>query len=288
MLYLIRLISVLAIAFIYMLFDLFNKRNVPSIFVYGTVAYGALLTILYFKLSIIGISALIALIVFGIGYVLYRTGQLGAADIFELAAISLIIPYQPTPFFNFIQYGFPFIFSLLINSGIIALIILPIYYLPKYSKKYGSLLKININKKDMLKGSMFMIVYILFLAFVTLHYGFNIISDSLIIILAVFSLILFVFEKQILYAMVRYVPIDNIEDGDIIATNLIESKDIERLSKIEGFGRLATDKQIKELKAMKFGDKLPVYKEAFPFALPIFLGVIAALLVGNIILLIIP
>ncbi|ASI13879.1 type IV prepilin peptidase [Candidatus Mancarchaeum acidiphilum] len=283
-LYDLRIASILVISFAYMLFDLFNKRNVPDLFVYATTAYAIALTIIYFNYTTIAVSLLIAAVIFGAGYLLYKYGQLGAADVFELAAISLMLPYQPSVILNFPQYNFPFIFSILINAGIMALVIMPIYYLPKYSSRFGSILKAKTSKSDIFKASMFLIVYVLFYGFLVLHFGFHIITLAIILVLAVFSFLLLMFEKQIMRAMIRDVNISDLEEGDMIATNLMSDEDLDRLSKLKSFGRLVTGKSISELKESGFNEKLPVYKDAFPFALPIFLGVAIALLAGNLIL----
>ncbi len=283
-LYDLRIASILVISFAYMLFDLFNKRNVPDLFVYATTAYAIVLTILYFNYSTIAISLLIAAVIFGLGYLLYKYGQLGGADVFELAAISLMLPYQPSVILNLPQYNFPFIFSILINAGIVSLVIMPIYYLPKYNSRFGSVLKAKTSKPDIFKASMFLIVYIVFYAFLVLHFGFHLITLIIILVLAVFSFLLLLFEKQIMRAMIRDVNISELEEGDMIATNLIPDSELDTLSKLKYFGRLVTSKSLKELEGSGFSEKLPVYKDAFPFALPIFLGLAIALVAGNLIL----
>ena len=55
----LRIASVLVIPFIYMLFDLFNHRNVPDSFAYFTLGYGFVLTLLYFNtISVITSTAM--------------------------------------------------------------------------------------------------------------------------------------------------------------------------------------------------------------------------------------
>ena len=135
-LYVIRIASVIVIALIYMLFDILNKRNVPSIFAYATLAYGFILTILYFNVKTIALSTAVSLLILGVGYIVYRIGQLGFADVIEFAALSLILPFFQIPFLiQASQFSIPFAISIAINSGIIAIILVPLYYLPKAMKK---------------------------------------------------------------------------------------------------------------------------------------------------------
>src|SRR5208283_86630 len=124
----LRLVSLVAIALVYMLFDLFNKRNIPELFAYGSVAYGLLLTVLYLNASAIAFSVAIAAVVLGLGYLVYRAGYLGAGDVFEFAALSLILPFQAVPLLlNIPQFGIPFIVSVFMGGGIAALVAVPLY-----------------------------------------------------------------------------------------------------------------------------------------------------------------
>ena len=64
---LIRIASAVLIAAAYMLFDIFNNRNVPGMLAYATLGYGAVLTLLYLSTTAILVSAAIAFVVLGIG-----------------------------------------------------------------------------------------------------------------------------------------------------------------------------------------------------------------------------
>lgn len=153
-LYILRIVSVVAIALVYMLFDVLNKRNVPSLFAYATLAYGILLTILYLDATTILVSTGIALVVLGVGYLIYRIGQLGAADVIEFAALSLIMPIQLTPLIasGVNQFQLPFMLSLLLNTGIVALILVPIYYLPKAMQSLKKPLTSFIDRQGLIKA----------------------------------------------------------------------------------------------------------------------------------------
>jgi hypothetical protein len=88
--------------------------------------------------------------------------------------------------------------------------------------------------------------------------------------------------------MIKYVSAADFEEGDIIAFNLMDQGSIARIkSKVRGFDRLLTNDLIKELKRKRIKEKLPVYKEAMPFALPIFAGVIISIALGNLLFFII-
>ena len=283
-LYLIRILSLVAIALVYMLFDVLNKRNVPSMFAYGTLAVGLVFTLLYLNARSIEISLAIGAIVLGVGYVFYKIGQLGAADVIEFAALSLILPIQQAPFFvsGPTQFQLPFIVSLIINTGIIALIIVPLYYLPKAKKKLKKPLMSYVERKNVFIAALLAVVYTGFISFTILILGLNLAGVIVFTLMALSSFLVMLFTIPITYSMVDYVGVKQFDEGDIVAVNLMDKRDVDSLrKKIKGFDRLLTSDIIEKMKSKKIKEKLPVYKEAMPFALPIFVALIITLLVGN-------
>ncbi len=106
--------------------------------------------------------------------------------------------------------------------------------------------------------------------------------------MAVSSSSVMLFAVPITHSMVRDVPPKEMEEGDIIAVNLMGTREFGQLKgSIKGFDRLLNRRAIAALRARKPRERFPVYKDAMPLALPIFAAVIAAILVGNILLLVI-
>ena len=282
-----RIASVIAIAFIYMIFDVFNKRNVPSVFAYASIAYGIILTILYLNLGTILISALIAIAVLGFGYFAYKIGQLGLGDAFELAALSLVLPLQPRGLIgNLPTLGLPFEFSLLVCMGIAAIILVPLYYVPKSRKMR---IKVGMGSGDIVKAITIGLVYLVFILFLVFVVRISIYGIVLLLAVMAGSIAIMVFEKRITYMMVDMVDFTKFEDGDIIAFNLMDRRDIEQSRrKIRRFERLVTNELIAEMKKKGVRKKYPVYKRAVPLAVPIFVGALLALVFGNLIFLIAP
>jgi hypothetical protein len=282
-----RIASVVVIAFIYMLFDVFNRRNVPSFFAYATVAYGAVLTILYFNIGTILLSALIAIAVMGFGYFVYKIGQLGLGDAFELAALSLVLPLQPRGLIgNLPTLGLPFIFSLLVCTGIAAIILVPLYYIPKSRKMK---IKARMSSSDIVKTITIGSAYLIFIFFLALVIRTSIYGIALLIAVIAGSISIMLFEKRITYMMVDMVDFRGFEEGDIIAFNLMDKNEIEQArKKVHSFERLITGELIAEMKKKDIRKKYPVYKRGVPLAVPIFVGVVLALLFGNLIFLIAP
>jgi Flp pilus assembly protein protease CpaA len=285
---LIRIASVAIMATAYMIFDVFNNRNVPGIFAYATLAYGAVLTLLYLNATAISISCTIALVILGIGYAIYRMGLIGAADVMEFAALSLIIPVQPAPLLMMsqAQFGIPFVISVLIGSGIAALVIVPLYYIPKAR---GAFKNTPIRSTNVVKAAAIAGAYLLFFAALEYTAGITMMGVIILAVLFVGSATITLFEDPITKTMVEYANVDRFEEGDLIALNLMSRQDVESAKRhIRHFDRLVTEALIKEMHKKHIRQKFPVYKSALPLALPIFIGVVVSLLFGNILIFLLP
>ena len=242
---LFRIVSAALIAAAYMLFDIFNKRNVPGVFAYATLVYGAFLTLLYLNAVTILTSAAIAFIVLGLGYIVYRAGQIGAADVIEFAALSLMIPIQPIPLLmsNLPQLGMPFIVSIMVGTGIAALVMVPIYYIPKAMRANKSF---GVSSGNVLKTAAITMAYLLFIIILNKTTGMTLLGLVILIVLLIGSAMITLFEAQITRVMVRYIQADEFDEGDLIALNLMARQDIEATKKrIKFFDRLVTKELIK-------------------------------------------
>ncbi len=275
---LVSLLALLAISVLYAAFDVFNKRNVPDVFAYVSVAAGLVITFAFHQSDIV-FSLVVAMVVGVIGYTVYRLGLWGAGDYFELMAISLVIPVQPTPFFTAIgQLGLPFILSVFVGTGFAAIWIVPIYYLLFMKKEWAK----KPDAKHVYYGVSLLVLYLLLLLFIFYFYGFDPGRLILILVVAVPSAFTLVFEEEITSRMIESMPTTKLEEGDIIAFNMMSSREMRYFSKYAGFGRLATRDLVKRLRSAKM--RLPVYRNAAPLALFILIGIVISLFFGNVVL----
>ena len=285
----LRVVVFAVLAFAYMMFDILNNRNVPSYFAYASLAVGVAFTLLYLNATLIFYSALIAVATVGFGYVVYRIGQLGAADVIELAALSLIIPFLSRPLiFGVAQSYMPLVLSVSINSGIAALIVVPLYYIPKAlaSKQRGY--KRN-TSATYFKIALIVTVYAFFGLFLILVLHAPYAAIGILLVIAAGSALVMGYEGRMMAYMSQYVTYRKIEAGDIIATGMMEAKDIDYASKkLKHFERLVTPELIAELKSKMPKRRFPVYKKPIPFAVPIFIGAVTALAFGNVLLFLLP
>lgn len=277
-----RIALILIISLVYAAFDMLNNRNIPNSVAYASVAVG-LGSVVFLQHSLIAFDLLMATVVAAISYLLYRIGQLGAGDGYEFVSIALLLPLQPTAYFTTVpQLLLPFILSVFVATGYVAVIVVPIYYL--LVKRGG---KIDVKpKRDMrtLVNSMVIVLaYVMLEGVLTYIFGFSALSLLLVASLAVPSAITIYYSEDITLRMVSEIFPRHLQDGDFIATNLMDAMEIKYFTlKYKKFGRLATTSLIKSMRDEK--RKIPVYSDAVPLATITFLGVVISLLFGNILL----
>jgi len=280
----IEIFILILVTLIYAMFDVFNKRNVPNIFVYATIGLGVALALIANSGLNLVICFSIAATVGLLGYLFYRSGLLGGGDVLEFVFIALVMPTQIPPFFsNAYQWNIPFILSVMIAAGYTSLLFIPIYYMG--IKKPQKNVQKSGEKRKLKSGIMLFAAYLIFIIAIKYAYGISILGAALILLLAISSVIIMVYERRIYLGMVEFIYPSGLEDGDMIATNLMDRKDIAYFNKRSKFGRLASNKLISEIKGIK--KKIPVYRDSVPFSLFIFFGVVISLLFGNLILTII-
>ncbi len=275
----------LLVTLVYAAFDVFNKRNIPNVIVYATILVGIAVAILYNYSAIwidFGISIIIALC----GYLIYRAGFLGGGDVLELVFITLVFPLQFSPYYADIsQIGIPFIISVIISAGYTALVFIPLYYL--IVKRIFAGKKLNHPApRSVALGTALLVAYIAFAIVFYFISRLSLISIFIILVLAITSFITLMFEKDIYEGMISWIAPAKLENGDMIAVNLMSRPDVSYFkNKYNKFGRLVTEDALKKLKPIK--KTLPVYRDSVPFSLFIFLGVLISLTVGNLVLIII-
>jgi len=282
----LRLPAVLLIAIVYAGYDLFNKRDIPDTIAYASVLVGIVFTAALDWNTMI-YSLLIAIVVGALSYALYRVGQLGLGDGFEFVALSLIIPLQPVPIWlGAVQFGLPFILSIFIATGIAAILLVPIYYISRMKGADFKKVRKGITQNMMVKSAIMVLAYGSLFLFMTYSFGFSYLALAIIAVIAIPSVVMIIFERQIMLQMIRRVYPNKVEAGDIIALDLMKREDVAFFrAKYPKFGKLATEEFVH--KVIGVGRKLPVYKNAIPLAFPTLIGVIISLLLGNLLLLII-
>lgn len=284
---LIRYALVLVIAFVYSLFDLYNKRNVWNSFAYLSVLVGFVVTLTLNQQTML-YSILLAIAIAAISYLLFKIGWLGSGDGFEFVALSLLVPIQPQPIFQFVlsQLNLPFMLSAFIATGVVAIIVAPLYYLLLVRRSAAVNIFERGRDNSVARAAILVISYLVLFLLVVYVSGFRLISLLLVTTIVIPSAITALFETEIMLRMIESVYPKELEVGDIIAVNLMKQKDIAYYQKkSKDFGRLVTEKLLRDIE--KLNVKLPVYKKALPLAPLTFIGVLISFAFGNILLILI-
>lgn len=243
-------------------FDIFNRRTVPEWVNYGLLGVAVLLGAADFSSE----SFLIAGGIFILGYLLYRTGQLGGADVFVLSALALLLPRG--------SVGMPGIVPVFLVSGFLLLL-------------YISILHGWRGVKATLKGehkpSALAVAYsaasvLLLAAFLYLSSSLELPPFFLLFSALVLgcSSVLFLFREYIADSMTEWVSVRGIEEEDILA---VEKLDAEIVKKY-GLKKLLTKGEIERLKKIPL-KKYPVYKGLPPYIPFIFIAVAVRVLFGD-------
>lgn len=277
-----RIALLLIVGAAYAAYDLFNKRNVPDLFVYGVFILGLAITFTY-GLKTIEISLAISFLIIALGYLIYKKGIMGAGDFMEFATISMLLPIQPNPMLSSLpQFNLPFILSVLISTGYSAIILTTVYYLAKSLMK-GGLKTASPKRKKIYHGAGLFISYLILLLLISYLAGFKVFTAIIILTMGAASSLAVIFEKEINMQMVSYMYPKDLSKEDMIATNLMSNAELKYFSsKSKHFGRLVTSKMLNETKAIK--KKIPVYTSGIPLAFFALIGIVISVLFGNLLI----
>lgn len=285
--YYVYVVSSILIAFGYMLFDVLNKREVPNLFAYSTLVFSFVVILISGSLHLILESYLIAFVILGFGYFIYKAGQLGLGDVFEFAALSLLLAPISVPLIAYMTPGvaLPSVISLFLDTGIAAIIAVPLFYICVATKRFGRSVTDKIRGADVFKAIAVVVAYAAFVAILSQISQSDTLLFSIMFFIVLGSALLLLFQRPITEVMVEHVGYSGFTEDDIIAFNLMSDGEISRAKKsVRNFDRLVTKKMIAEMRKKRIKQKFPVYKQAVPFAVPIFLGTLLTIIVGNILI----
>ncbi|QLJ53318.1 MAG: Type IV leader peptidase family protein [Candidatus Fermentimicrarchaeum limneticum] len=261
-------------------YDLFNKRNVPTWLTYSLVALGVVFTLATLNTSGIIFAFAVALAIFAFGYLLYRTGQIGGADVLMFVSIALLLPNAPKPLLANVepQLSFPFVVSIFVLSGMLGVFGIFLKYVPATLYEIIRGEKIEINRTHALLSTAMMVLYLVLLYFLNSivempQVQLAVFTAVVICATSVFSLKEHIAEKH----MIRMVSVEDIDEEDVLA---IEKMDQKLVSKYK-LDKLLTASEIEKLKKMGKRKKFPVYKEMPVFMPYVLIALLLSALFGD-------
>jgi Flp pilus assembly protein protease CpaA len=246
---------------------------------YPLILFGLLITIFESFLSRVPLGLnyflniiIIGILIYGIGYLLYRFGKLGGGDVKLFIGIHLVIPYY---------LGQVTILWLLIVSSLLSVLIVSTYYLFILKQKLRLKRMIAIIMKRRIIVLKSIIIFIIFFAFVYIFVSrFHSSYLYFLILLPILvGLKLMIFEEEVKkYIYLKQKPISKLEDGDVLALEYIK-KDL--LKKLDvGKKNILEEEDIKRIKKIKGLRTIPIYDSLPRFGPFIFFGLVIVLLFG--------
>jgi Flp pilus assembly protein protease CpaA len=249
----IELIIAIIFMLIFSYYDLFNNRIIPDEITYSFLFIGIIIFFAFLPFDFM--KVVIALVVFIIGYILYKIGYLGGADVYAITGLSLLLPL------NF--QGIPTIIVLLLGSMLLTMFYVMFRFFIKNKK-------IKFEKQDMITAGLWAIGYSA-LAYMIYNIGqttIGIIVFFLGILNSTFALI----KSNLMDSMIEQIPLEKIIEEDILATDKMD-QDFVREHKID---RLLTKDEINKLRELGV-EEVPVYTGLPPY-LP-FVSIVTIILI---------
>jgi Flp pilus assembly protein protease CpaA len=244
-------------------YDLFNKKNVPNEMLYAFLVIALLTNIIFYQQDLFWFSIGVAVFFSAIGYVFYRVGQLGGADVFVLASIMLLLPVHPS--FDAMPFNMPFIFSVLIFSGVLFALYVMAYFGWKLTQQPDV-------KPKLLYGLMF-IPYLLFAWAYINSFIFSPVYFAFISALLFATIFFLMFRESLNMLLAEELPLAQVQPEDVLAMEIMNKDLIERYK----IPRVITQAELDRLKMTKVTE-LWVYTKLPPFLPFILAGMVLALL----------
>jgi Flp pilus assembly protein protease CpaA len=243
-------------------YDLFNNKNVPDRFLYGFLALAFLVNLFFYQETLFLFSIIVALFFSVMGYIFYRVGQIGGADVFMLASIMLLLPIAPS--FTDMPFNMPFIIPVLIFAGVI----FAVYVMAKF----GLELHKRENVKPKLIYLLMFVPYILFAYVYATSILFSVVYFLILTVLFIATVFFMMYKEELTMLLAEKVSVERLEPEDVIAMELMDPQTVKEY----GISRVATKELIEQLRKKNFGN-IWIYSRLPQFLPFMLIGMLLAL-----------
>lgn len=246
-------------------YDVFNKKNIPDKFLYGFLAIALLTNVVFYSETLFPFTIGIAILLAMIGYLIYRLGQLGGADVFVLVSIMLLLPLHPS--IAGMPFNLPFILSVFIFSGILFAIYVMGYFGYKLTQ---------VESRANLTYGLMLIPYLIFAYFFYSSFLFSWVFFVFFSVAIFATMFFLIFRDSLNMMLAEELPVSQLEPEDVLALEVMNKDMIERYR----IPRLMTKETIARLKKTKVTDVM-VFTKLPPFVPFILLGMILSMLFAS-------
>ncbi len=250
-------------------YDIFNNKNIPEKLLFGFLGVSLIINFYFFHEDLSIFAFILALVIGILGFVLNRFGQLGSADVIVLSSIVLLLPIHPS--FSGLLFNFPFIFSLLVFSGVL----FSLYVVGNFGLKILKLKKTNPNK-------LALIILLPYAVFLYMYFQFPFFSPayfSIISIVTISTMFFMLYKEDINKMLVEKVSLKKAEEEDVLALEFMSKKLVEKYK----LQRLLTKEELSRLKKLKIKE-LWIYTHLPPFLPFLLVGFVISLFFSNLLL----
>jgi len=256
----------------------------------GMLAAGIILDILTFDVNFIALSLGVSAVIFAVGYLAYKTGQLGGGDVLLFAGLQALLPVFPLTILPFVQSLYPagvaqavefiaemnlypFFLSVFVASSLFAML--------GSAVQYALALRGKKLKPDLVPLAVIGGTGVIALGWILNAFGLSLVQLGFVALVFLPGMFLVGFKKQLLAeVIVQRIPISKIEDEDILATEAMPPGLLKKYS----LGRVLTKKEVAKLRKIRAAGKMssfPVYKNLPRFGPYILAGLVASLLFAD-------
>ncbi len=248
-------------------YDLTNNKNVPNNFLYGFLAAALITNLVFFQQDVFVYGLAAALLVFAIGYVFYKIGYIGGADVYVLSSIALLLPVFPSNVT--VLFNFPPVLSIIISSGVL----FAFYFI--YFITANIILKGRKGKYEylLLLPAYGALVY--FLASTGILGAAYLVAISALILS---SVIFMTYKDAVTAEIEKKVPLSKVEEEDVAVLELMPG-----LAEKYKMKRLLDWNELKRLKKLKVKE-VYVYTELPPYLPFVLAGLIVSITVGDLLM----
>ncbi|MDD5336983.1 MAG: hypothetical protein PHS02_00700 [Candidatus ainarchaeum sp.] len=245
-------------------YDVRSNRTVPDKVLYAFLAVSLLANLVYFQQDVFIYGIATAAFIFAAGYLSYRLGYVGEADVYVLSSLALLLPVFPSG--AKALFNFPPAFSIIITSCLLFALYFFCHILLNIALK---------GKKGRLEYLLLVPVYVLLMYFIISTGIFGIGYVMMVSILLLSSMLFLVYKQPLMESLARKTKLSEIEEGDLAAPELMP----ETVRKY-GVKRLLDAGEIRRLGKLKVKE-IYVYKELPPFLPFVLLALLITILVGD-------
>lgn len=250
-------------------FDLFNRRNIPNNLLYAFLGLSLAVNFLYYDQELLIFSLLVAVPIALFGYVFYKLGQIGGADVLVLLAINFALPVHPSV--AGLGFNFPFIASMFVFAGVAFALYFLGYFIVKLHRA---------GSRPNPFAFALLIPYAMLAYFYFNSPLFSPVYLSFITIMLFASVFFIAYRKDVYRLQAQKIQLSKAESEDVLALELMEPDFVRR----HGLQRLITMDELERFR--KLGIKeLWVYTKLPPFLPFLLAGFILALLFSKYLLL---